>query len=112
MKLGIEQAEHCPDLALLRIKKEAGHLGEEGRKWLDLNDNQLRHDRERYEKITHFRNHFAKVYCTSGLGASGGWILDWGLTELAEERLLSPDNLSSVSLFPSGIIGYPILTKL
>lgn len=109
----IEQAEHCSDIALLRIKKEAGHLGKEGRRWLDLKEDQLRHDRERYTIITRFRNHFAKVYCTSGVLASGDWILDWGLAELAENRLPFPDNLSSVSLVllidwvfcPDGFIG-------
>jgi hypothetical protein len=104
--------EASPDLPVLRIKKEAGELSEEGRRWLDFCEGQLRDNREKTDILTHFQNHLAKVYCTSGVGEADGWILDWGLAELAEKRLRSHSNLSSVSSLTSGMIQSSMLTDL
>jgi hypothetical protein len=38
--------------------------------------------------LGHFENRLGTVYCTSGTGSSGGWILDWGLAKLAAGRFL------------------------
>jgi hypothetical protein len=60
---------------------------------------ELKLDEEKREKITDFQNHFGNIYCTSGVGVTDKWITNWGLVELAQERVPSVEDLSSVSLY-------------
>jgi len=77
-------------------------------KRLQAAENQQQRDQRRYEAAANFQSRFARIYCTSGLGASGssdmsetqksGWILDWGLADLCRTRVPTSDGLSSVRL--------------
>ncbi|KAK3297321.1 uncharacterized protein B0H64DRAFT_372705 [Chaetomium fimeti] len=92
---GIERESTCATLALLRIQRQAGTLDQNGRQRLHLSDKRVKDGEEKCEKIARFQNHLGKVYCTSGVGVTDGWISDWGLVELAQERFPSFDNLST-----------------
>ena len=49
----------------------------------------LRQNQERSERLAHFQNHLGTVYCTSGIGSSGGWLFDWSLAKLDAGRFQS-----------------------
>ncbi|KAK3364094.1 hypothetical protein B0T25DRAFT_58647 [Lasiosphaeria hispida] len=82
----MERDNKCTTLALLRIKQEAGQISNVERDQLFFKEYYLHQNQERSLSLAHFSNRLGTVYCTSGTGTVGGWILDWGLAKLTTGR--------------------------
>ncbi|KAK3364082.1 hypothetical protein B0T25DRAFT_58484 [Lasiosphaeria hispida] len=82
----MERDKKCTTLAQLHM--EAGQISNVERDQLKYS---LHLHQERSLILACFSNHLGTVYCTSGTGTVGGWILDWGLAKLMTGRFSFTD---------------------